>query len=212
MFGGQDMSQFMTPAAKKYKCYCWIYILLASIMAIVKIVTHLDDFMQIFFIAIMAGLLWCALSQMSYSMLTFFLIYLMYPQIMDFFEIGAISQDFNARIIDKSQCGDNCNSNQTIFIVSIVDFFVQWIGVFFIFLEYREFKAITQDKMGGGNYMAMAQGGQNNAGGGMETPNDDGWARNQAPAQNNNDAPANAQANNRGYTAFQGRGVTLGGN
>lgn len=206
-FGGQDMSGAMTPAAKKYKCILWIWMIFACFIVVIK-QFFTFSFSDIFMILIEAGILWCALSQLNYSMLTILLIYVFIPLLMDLFKVGAYLQDFNAKIIDRGSCGDDCNTNLAMFIICTADFIVQCAGVYCIFLEFREFKAITQEKSGS-NYFAAPQGGdgQNT---GLQTPANGQGTNMQQPPQNRQ---ANTRNNNTsGANVFQGQGVRIGGN
>lgn len=182
-----------TAKSRKYKTYLWIYFGVIVLVEILKIAL-LNNWNGIFNVLVMGLILYCAISQLSYWMLTQFMLYLLFPMMENFFRFGQYLQDWDAYFGD--QCAPNCSYYTKMFVFSVLIQVINSFGVYLIFLEYREFKAIQYEKAGvpvyGGNQ--------------SETVRNYG-----ATDENDNQVGENSTNQRRNFNAFNGRGVVIGG-
>ena len=196
---GPDLS---TTQSNKYTKYLWIFYIVLVALEITKS-AMLNNWDNIFYLLILGMILYCAIKQMSFWMMTVFMVYLIFPMIDNFFRIGKYLQDWNQYFEREYQ--PMRGINEKIFTFSVQTLWLNCSGVYIVFLTYREFKAINYEKEGIDTYNY----GNNETANNREVNN--GGVNNYGSVQTNNTAGQQNNNENTGFNAFVGSGVRIGG-
>lgn len=170
-----------TDIAKKVVNQFYIYMVVFTIIAVLKMfLLDLNYGIQDLF---GSCLLYCAISQLNFCLISFFLILTFFPMFQLFVLFGT-----------EIQHGDNIISRNValvnaVIIISLVTYVV---GYYLCYIAYKEFKAITMGMPNTGYTNMPAQGGGT------------------FPRGNRDEEQGQGRSQPVGFAAFQGQGRTIG--